>query len=432
MRADRKLLMTPAWVSRVKPEAAPIEYRDLGERGLVLRVEASGLRTWVLRYTFAGRDRRYKIGASPAVTLKAARATARRMAGLALSGTDPQLDRERLRVGQDVAVTVAAWLADVKMGPASKWKGGLTGGSARSFLPHVKRFARELGARRLPELTSKDVERFVSRPEAAATRNRALTALRGLFSWAGRKGLVDADPTAALGKERETERSRVLADPELRALLLGFDAGPYGRAVRLLALTGLRRDEVLGAKWAWLDAEAGLLTIPPEAEKTGRGRGEPRRVALSPQAVEILAEQRAALFAAALFDRDGYIFATQASARPPAWALQGTLNTLRGLKANGQAAPEKPSADPRRPPALAADATLHDLRRTIANALLNRLHVAPWVVDHVVLGHVRPKLLRTYMPNLPLDEARAALTLWAVELAAIVDGERTHEGEARG
>jgi integrase len=413
----RRLRMASSWVAQLKPAAVPVEYRDEEQRGLVLRVETSGRRAWVARYTLNGRRRRYTIGAFPEVSLKAARAAARRVIGsVEANGADPQLERERLRVGENVAGAVDSWLADSKVGPASRWKAGLDGGTARSFLPHVRRFRREWGSRCLPELTPKDVERFVSAPEAAATRNRALTALRLFFAWAVRKGLVTRDPSAGLSKERETERSRVLSNAELCVLIRGFDSGPYGRAVRLLALTGLRRDEVLGAKWAWFDADAQVLTIPPEAEKTGRGRGEPRRVALSAQAVALLADQRAAMFAAGRFDRDGYIFATDdALTRPVAWALQRTLNELRGLRANGQAS-DKPAA-------LAADATLHDLRRTIADALLNRLHAAPWVVDHVVLGHVRPKLLRTYMPNLPLDEARAALTLWADHLSRILDSE---------
>ena len=89
------------------------------------------------------------------------------------------------------------------------------------------------------------------------------------------------------------------------------------------------------------------------------------------------------------------------------------------MRGNGQ----KPSTDKRAKPreaALAADVWIHDVRRTVADALLNRLGAAQWVVDHVVMGHVRPKLLRTYMPVLPLDEARAALTRWADDFARIV------------
>jgi hypothetical protein len=61
----------------------------------------------------------------------------------------------------------------------------------------------------------------------------------------------------------------------------------------------------------------------------------------------------------------------------------------------------------------------------VASALLNRISVAPWIVGHVVLGHVRPKLLRTHMPVLPLDEARQALTQWAELLEQIIAGKAT-------
>jgi hypothetical protein len=72
-------------------------------------------------------------------------------------------------------------------------------------------------------------------------------------------------------------------------------------------------------------------------------------------------------------------------------------------------------------PVLPDDVTIHDIRRTVANALLDRLQVSPWIVDHVVLGHARPKLLRTYMPTLPLAEAREGLQRWA-ELLDVISG----------
>ena len=70
-----------------------------------------------------------------------------------------------------------------------------------------------------------------------------------------------------------------------------------GPAVRFLFLTAPRRDEVLGLRWDWLDLESGVLVIPPENEKSGRRRGELRRVAISPAASKLLAEAREALFA---------------------------------------------------------------------------------------------------------------------------------------
>jgi integrase len=68
------------------------------------------------------------------------------------------------------------------------------------------------------------------------------------------------------------------------------------------------------------------------------------------------------------------------------------------------------------------DVTIHDIRRTVADSLFNRIGAQPWVVDHVVLGHARPKLLRTYMPTLPLKEAREILQKWGEEIEKILAG----------
>jgi integrase len=419
--SGRKLEITDPWLKVLRPQARPVEYRDTRQRGLVLRVEPSGRKTWVARYSFAGRDRRFRIGAYPETTLAKARKRAHGLVAQAEAGNDPQIERERLRAGETVALAVGSWLADEKLGPGAKWKGGTEGGTARSFMPHVRAFQSEMGDRRLPELGARNVERFVSLPEAAATRNRRLTALRSFFAWAIRKGLLEADPSAGLEKERETERSRTLTDAELAALIRGYDATRYGRAVRLLALTGLRRDEVLGARWEWLDTEAETLTIPPAAEKTGALRGEPRRVALSKAAVALLAGQRKAQLAEG--SRSEWIFATKpregAGTRPHADALKPTLNVLRGRRANGLPLSKDPRAS-KREAVLPSDVSIHDIRRTVADVLLNRLKVAPWIVDHVVLGHVRPKTLRTCMPTLPLAEAREALSRWAAEVARLL------------
>jgi integrase len=187
--------------------------------------------------------------------------------------------------------------------------------------------------------------------------------------------------------------------------------------VRLLALTGLRRDEVLAARWEWFDSDAKTLTLPPDAEKTGRTRGESRRVALSPAAVTLLAEQRKAQLADG--SRSEWTFATREGERPHRDALKPILYRLRGRRSNGLP-PSKDKRGKKREAVLPDDVTIHDVRRTVADALLNRVKAAPWVVDHVVLGHVRPKLLRTYMPTLPLEEAREALSRWADTLAAIL------------
>jgi integrase len=380
---------------------------------------------WFARYVLEGQARRYRIGEHPAVGLADARKLAAVIRGRVAAGEDPQAEKRakreatrRRRLGETVGGALAAYLGDAKLGPLGRWKGGLEGGSARAFLPHLRRVDRMLGRRLLSEVTAKEIENVVSASAAPATRNRALTAVRDFLEWARRQGIIERDPTADLQKEHETARTRVLSDDEIRTLITGFDPTRYGLALRLLFLTGLRRDEVLGLKWSWIDMEKGIVTIPPEAEKSGRVRDELRRAALPSEAVALLAEQRSALFAEGI--RSEFVFATTTGERPHSDSLKQVLYRLRGRRSNGL----PPSTDKRakrRIAVLPDDVRIHDIRRTVADALLNRVGAQPWIVDHVVLGHARPKLLRTYMPTLPLGEARDALERWGKELATIID-----------
>jgi integrase len=131
----------------------------------------------------------------------------------------------------------------------------------------------------------------------------------------------------------------------------------------------------------------------------------------------LLAEQRTALFAEGI--RSEYVFATSTGERPHPDSLKPILYRLRGRRSNGWP-PSKDKRAKQRNAVLPDDVNIHDIRRTVADALLNRIGAPPWIVDHVVLGHARPKLLRTYMPTLPLDEARDVLQRWGSELEGIL------------
>jgi integrase len=415
--------MSPTWLTALDTTDS-VEWIDTQQRGLVLRVRR-GQTVWFARYVFEGHARRYRIGEHPPVGLAEARKLAAVIRGRVAAGEDPQAEKRakreaarRRRLGETVGGALAAYLRDTRLGPLGRWKGGLEGGSARAALPHLRRLDRMLGRRLMSEVTPREIEHVVSASDAPASRNRALSAVRGFHEWARRQGLVERDPTAGLQKEHETARTRVLSDHEIRTLITGFDPTRYGPAVRLLFLTGLRRDEVLGLEWTWIDMEKGIVTIPPEVEKSGRVRDELRRAALPPQAVALLAEERSALFAEGI--RSEFVFATTTGERPPSDSLKQVLYRLRGRRSNGLPASTDKRAK-RRAAVLPDDVRIHDIRRTVADALLNRIGTPPWIVDHVVLGHARPKLLRTYMPTLPLGDAREALERWGMELDRILE-----------
>ena len=418
-----KLQMSPPWLAGITSDR-DAKYIDAVQPGLVLRIRR-GRMVWFVRYVFDGSARRYRIGEHPAVGLSAARKMASVVRGRVAAGDDPQAEKRakreavrRRRMGETLSGALASWRRDEKLGPLGRWKGGLEGGSAQASLWHLRRLQRMFGKKLLSDITAKDIEIALLPKHAPATRNRALCAFRSLFGWAVRQGLLEKDPTSGMPKEHEAARTRVLSDEEIRVLIKGFDQTRYGRALRLLFLAALRRDEVLGLKWGWIDLEKGVLTIPPSVEKTGRVREELRRMGLPPQALALLAEQRSALFAEGI--RSEYVFATSTGERPHPDSLKPILYRLRGRRSSGWP-PSKDKRAKQRNAVLPDDVNIHDIRRTVADALLNRIGAPPWIVDHVVLGHARPKLLRTYMPTLPLGEARDALERWGREFAAILE-----------
>src|SRR5262249_29865935 len=64
-----------------------------------------------------------------------------------------------------------------------------------------------------------------------------------------------------------------------------------GDAIRIIAMTGARRGEIIGLRWYMVDLKRGLLALPPRTHKTGRRTGRARVIALPSAAQEIIARQ---------------------------------------------------------------------------------------------------------------------------------------------
>jgi integrase len=418
----RKLKMSPAWLDALKPGPKPCDYRDTEARGLVLRVEVSGLKTWVVRYSYAGRERRFRIGAYPEVGLKGARDEAERQRGKASLGSDPQAEREKVRLGETVTAALDVWLEAAE---TRAWRPR----SRDTFLSHVGlRIRPRLGPLKLAEVSRAHVLTMLDSIEGAATRNRCLTVTRLFFRWCINRALLEADPTMGIEKLPEEPRERTLSDEELRELVRAFDGTRWGGFVRLLLLTAVRRDELLGARWSDMDRERGVWTIAPAAEKAGRKRrGGARKVLLSPAALAVLTKQREANLAAGVGGAP-WVFPTGTGNRAHRDAIKPTLNVLRGRRPNGTTSADKRAK--KREAVIPLDVDLHDLRRSVADRMLNALGVSAYTVDVGVLGHRKPALLGVYAPTAPLKDTAAAMKAWGVELARIL-GEPVPKSGAR-
>lgn len=105
------------------------------------------------------------------------------------------------------------------------------------------------------------------------TAARVAELLGGILTWAEKRGFVKGI-NAVRGVEtvRGAPKDRVLADSEFAALgavtAFQFDRPMAAQALKLIALTGLRRQEAVGLRWSEIDLGGSCLRL--ETTKTGR------------------------------------------------------------------------------------------------------------------------------------------------------------------
>ena len=132
-------------------------------------------------------------------------------------------------------------------------------------------------------------QRLCGTPSAA---NIALRTLSLMYRLAGEWGLVPEgmNPCRSLAKYPERRRERFLTDKEFTRLgqvldevgTRGGATAPAVAAIRLLMLTGYRKNEILKLRWEDVALDESELRLPDA--NTGA-----RVVSLSPQAVKLLA-----------------------------------------------------------------------------------------------------------------------------------------------
>jgi len=157
---------------------------------------------------------------------------------------------------------------------------------------HVKPL---LGRVAVSAVERRDIERFMhavaegktagrtkTRPRGLArvrggkgTATRAVGLLGGIFTYAVRQGLRTDNPVHGVVRFADGRRERRLSDDEYAALGAALRQGeakgiwpPAIAATRLLALTGWRKSEALGLRWAEIDLARRTATLADS--KTGR------------------------------------------------------------------------------------------------------------------------------------------------------------------
>jgi integrase len=264
---------------------------DTEIKGFGVRVMATGAKSFVLEYRpgAGGRGvnkRRLTLGRHGAMTVEQARQAALAALADVRHGYDPQAEKTRQRGAHSVADMLDAFLSD----HASKKLKPKTYESYVVALAKVRAAYGNVKAESLTRAQVATLHRSMS--VAPYHANKMLAVLSSAFAWSETQGLIPegTNPTIKIVRYREQGRERFLTAIELERLgaalrtaeTEGID--PFAiAAVRLLTLTGARLQEILTAKWDYLDTERATLFLPDS--KTGR-----KPIALSAPALAVLAD----------------------------------------------------------------------------------------------------------------------------------------------
>ncbi|MEJ0094843.1 MAG: tyrosine-type recombinase/integrase [Methylocella sp.] len=368
--------------------------------------ESRGAFVLVARFPGSPNPTPRRIGDYPAMSLAKAREIARRWREDIQEGVDPKVkEAERLRQEArrraDTFSSAFAVFADDHLSTLR------TGDFVKKVVE--KRAYPHWAERPISEIKRADVNELIRsfRKEAPIGANRLLAYLKTFFSWAVDQELIEASPAAAVKRPaKENKRDRVLTETEIRAIWQACsEIGVFGRAFKLMLLTGQRRAEVGGMTWTEIDRKQKLWTLGRERTKADRAHEVP----LSELALAIIDES----------PRIGaFVLSTGRTAATPVSGWSKAKRKLDRLAIEKVTAAQETDGSP-----IIGEWHLHDLRRTCATYLAKL--GADRIVISKILNHAEGGVTGVYDRHRYDHEKRRALELWSERLAAIVDPKET-------
>ena len=377
--------LTAAAVDRIKPpNKGQVEIFDRGYPGLALRVSYGGGKAWAMFYRRGGKLRRLTLGLYPAMGLAEAREAWRETRKLVARGQDPA--QRTAKTGDTLANVVEDWLKRDKRKAKASSLYQTRSAINRDVLPVWNgRLITSVSKRDVIELLDGIIDR------GAPGKARSVHAhLHRMFKWAVGREIITVSPMDGLEcPVTANRRDRVLSDDELAKVWRAADVGPFGDILKLLILTGARREEITQLRWA--EVVGDTISLPGERTKTG----EARLIPLSAPAMALLSG----------VPRNGSDFVFSADGKKP---VNGWSRAKRRLDAaTGINQPW----------------VIHDIRRTVANGC-QKLGVTLQTVE-AILGHTggsRGGIVKVYQTHDYAAEKRAALEAWGAHVAALVEG----------
>jgi integrase len=424
--------LTDLGVEKMKAPNKRTFISDTVASGLYLVIQTSGKKSWVVGRRLNGKLVKMLLGHFPEFSVEQAREESKKYLQAFDRGEDPrdvrrsEKDARQATQAQTVAVVGETWL--------KRDQSPETHRSARDPESFYRNWLKpEWGNRPISSITKKDCIALIDkvRDEISINRSRRFFSfMHRMFAWCAERDILPFNPMTGAKKPGDpTSRERVLTNRELAEVWKASDnnldgdtrrpnnpyktnqyeqSGPiWGPIIKLLILTGARREEIGGLKWSEVDLENGVITLlGRRTKRLPKQKDKPRFIYLSQKAVDILE---------GVSRKEGcdYVFSATKTTPVSGWGnakarldkLIKTARTESGIK------DEMP------------DWWIHDLRRTLATGF-QKLNIRLEVAENT-LGHSsgsRSGVVGVYARYGFEKESKEAVEIWANYIDDLLNG----------
>ena len=424
-------------------------------RGLYLVIHETGSKSWALRYHApSGRTVKLTLGPvdlsskevkeEPVIGTPLSLASARQLAtklkrDLAM-GKDPAADKRQARISAGSEYTypdaVSDYIDHISRS-RRQWKEtaallGLKPGDDGQLKPTKGGLCERWKDRSISSLTEDDIfavidasrrggvpglERRVKGP--SESRVRAVhSGLSAFFNWLKSRRKIKNNPVTGLERPKPpAARKRILSDQEIKKFWAATEKlnPAFGKSLRLMLLTGARRDEVCGMHRSELSDDLSMWIIPPARTKNKKEHELP----LVPLAREIISKVESI--------SNDLLFTTTGTTAISGWSkLKPKLDKLMGdpcAKCDGSGKIDKTKCMACGGKGyIMAPWRIHDIRHTAISGMARAgadLHVVERAVNHISGSF--GGIVGTYQHHKFSDQVKAALEAWANLVTTIVE-----------